>query len=236
MRIVPGGAVVVALVLTAAAAHAERPRIAVTPLDGAAASAVVRERMTRSMSEGLAASGATIVPVTSATPPSDVDYVFRGSLDVAGRTYDWRIEMLDGKSGALLQLRTDRCEICTEDEALEMAGVSASTLKAHVSKANEPAQVRVDLGHASAPTAAGLVSVPLEPARSHRSLGWVGVGAGVVAAAAGVYLLSIDGQGTCSGGMVQCERVRDTKVGGWVSIAGGAAALTLGVLLLSGTF
>jgi hypothetical protein len=223
--------VAVLLTLAGAKVRAESPRIAVKAIDGAADTAALRERMTRSMSEGLAASGAVVV---SAVPvPASVDYFFQGVLTVAGRTYDWRIELLDGKSGAPLEARADRCEICTEDEALEMAGISASTLKVQLFKARTtPARPGLE-----PPAATTLVSAaPAATAGGHRSLGWVGVGAGVVAAAAGAWLLAIDGSGTCGRDGAQCPNVRDTKAAGWGAIAGGAAALTVGLLVLTGTF
>ena len=42
--------------------------------------------------------------------------------------------MLDGQSGAVLAQRENRCEICTDAEALEIANAAASALKAQALK------------------------------------------------------------------------------------------------------
>jgi len=64
--------------------------------------------------------------------PSGPAFVLRGSVEAEGRSYTFRLEMVDGKSAAVLANREDRCEICTEAEALETANTAASTLKSRV--------------------------------------------------------------------------------------------------------
>jgi hypothetical protein len=224
----------VALVLAVAGAplaRAERPPITVAPLEGAPATADVRERMTRAMSEGLASAGADVVPAASGR----AECALRGKLEISAQNYDWAIDLRDIKAGTVLQSRADRCEGCSENEALEMAGVSAAALAAQLFAERDGVrrQVRLDAPPA---TEATLFAVPPAPRRPHAALGWVGIGTGVVAAAAGAWLLSIDGDGTCGRSPAQCENVRDTKAGGWAAIAGGAAAVTVGALMVAGTF
>jgi hypothetical protein len=251
-----------ALALSSAAARAERPRIAVMEMAGSKMTPDLRERMTHSVDEGLLASGADVVdgmPAAATGPggaPCDgngcveavakatvAGYVLRGTLEIDGRTYELRLEMLDGKTGVLIESREDRCEICTEGEALEMAGVSASALKVQVFK-KKPPVAAPDV----APTAPIAVPTPathLEVASpssapvasGHRQLGWIGVAAGVVAVVVGVWLISIDGDPTCGASSgVQCQELRSTKGGGIASIVGGAALGGAGALVLTGKF
>ena len=266
-------AALVALSLPALQARAERPRIAVMEVAGAKVSPDLRERMTHAVHEGLLASGADVVDgmpaaatgpggapcegngcVTAVAKATYAAYVARGTLEIDGRTYELRLEMLDGKGGELIESREDRCEICTESEALEMAGVSASALKVQVFKkkaaaaaaasaaivappvlvATPPGSAKVD---ASLPP--GVVSGPAVRVTSedHRELGWIGVGVGAFAGLVGWRLIAVDGEGTCSDGAgVQCRRLYATKGWGIASIAAGAVAVAAGVLVLTGKF
>ncbi|HVX96116.1 MAG TPA: hypothetical protein VHK47_14490 [Polyangia bacterium] len=272
-------AALLALTLGSATARAERPRIAIMELGGAKATPDLRERMTRSVHEGLLASGADVVDgmpvaatgpggapcqgngcVTAVAKATVAAYVVRGTLEVDGRTYELRLEMLDGKTGDLLESREDRCEICTEGEALEMAGVSASALKVQTFKKRAGGGDAVAVG----------VAVPLPPAKTvivaappgsgvaegsmhagpngvsdeaHRELGWIGVGVGLFAGFVGGELIAHDGDPTCSGGFVdtdpmhrQCAHAYSTTGWGVASIVGGALAVAAGVLVLTGKF
>jgi hypothetical protein len=263
-----------AVTLGAATARAERPRIAIMELGGTKATPDLRERMTRAVHEGLLASGADVVdgmPV-AATGPGGAPcqgngcvtavakatlsaYVLRGTLEVDGRTYELRLEMLDGKTGDLVESREDRCEICTEGEALEMAGVSASALKVQTFKkrgvagapgdtaivAVAPGPVKTEIvaeppgsGIAIGGPHAGPTGVRGE---SHRELGWIGVGVGVFAGFVGARLIAIDGDGTCDGPAGnQCPHLYSTKGWGITSVVGGALAIAAGVLVLTGKF
>jgi hypothetical protein len=268
-------ATLVALTLAAAVARAERPRIAVMEVSGPKAAPDLRERVTHAVHEGLLASGADVVDgmpaaatgpggapcegngcVTAVAKATVSGYVVRGTLEVDGRTYGLRLEMLDGRTGDLIDSREDRCEICTEGEALEMAGVSASALKVQVFK-KKVAVAPLEAGPAPAPpqSTAPPAAVAAPPPGSssveassrvvsgakvttdeHRELGWIGVGVGAFAGFAAWNLLSRDGTGTCSDTVNQCPRVYDTKGWGIASIIGGAAAVAAGVLVLTGKF
>ena len=260
-------AALTAVALSPAVARAERPRIAVMEVAGAKVAPDLRDRMTHSVHEGLLASGADVVDgmpaaatgpggapcdgngcVTAVAKATVAAYVVRGMLEIDGRTYELRLEMLDGKSGDLIESREDRCEICTEGEALEMAGVSASALKVQVFK--KKAALAAVAGAVAAPAtpvpaAPGAARVETSappgngPATSeeHRELGWIGVGAGAIAGLLGWYLVEADGKGTCSQGAgVQCQRVYATTGWGITSLAGGALAVAAGVLVLTGRF
>jgi hypothetical protein len=258
------GLAVVALAvvaLSSAVARAERPRVAVMEVSGTKLAPDLRERITRAVHEGLIASGADVVHgmPAAATGPGGAPcegsgcvaevakatlagYVVRGTMEVVGRTYELRLEMLEGKTGALLDSREDRCEICTEGEALEMAGVSASALKVQVFKkqaaATQAAAAPKVEAAVPAPAAAPQAIATSEPpaqASNHRAYGWIGVGVGVAAGVLGGYLIAIDGEGDC-GGTVTCMNNYATKGYGIASLAGGALALAAGILVLSGTF
>jgi hypothetical protein len=274
MKIRWAAAALVALCLPAWKARAERPRIAVMEMAGAKVSPDLRERMTHAVHEGLLASGADVVDgmpaaatgpggapcdgngcVTAVAKATYAAYVVRGTLEIDGRTYELRLEMLDGKGGELIESREDRCEICTESEALEMAGVSASTLKVQVFKKKAAAAASAEAAAASAPPVLvatppgsakvgaslppGVVSGPAVRVTSeeHRELGWIGVGVGAFAGVVGWRLIALDGRGTCSDGKgVECPHLYGTKGGGIASIAVGALAVAAGVLVLTGKF
>jgi hypothetical protein len=271
-------AALAALTLPAAVARADRPRIAVMEMGGGKVAPDLRQRMTRAVHEGLLASGADVVDgmpaaatgpggapcegngcVTAVAKATLAAYVVRGTLEIDGRTYELRLEMLDGKSGDLIDSREDRCEICTEGEALEMAGVSASALKVQAFKkkpggasaeAPPPLAPKTVLeaappGSASVEASSRVVSGPSPKLTSdeHRELGWIGVGVGAFAGFVSWKLFSIDGDATCSGGHVnnnpddpQCQHAYATKGWGVVTAVGGALAVAAGVLVLSGKF
>jgi len=139
------------------AARAERPKILVLPVAGKAADAGFRERVAQALSEGLIASGGEVVaqpsgaaalPAEGCTTPACLSgaaratgamFLLRASVDEAGRSYTFKLEMLDGQSGAVLAERENRCEICTDAEALEIANAAASALKAQAMKKPPPA-------------------------------------------------------------------------------------------------
>jgi hypothetical protein len=120
-------------------ARAERPRVVVVPIGGEQVEAALRTRVTQALSQGLKDSGVEVVPSPADTSPTatateiagaaGATFLMRGTVEAEGRSYTFRLEMVDGKSGSVVASREDRCEICTEAEALETANTSASTLK-----------------------------------------------------------------------------------------------------------
>ena len=118
--------VLVAVLCAPVAARAQRATVAIAPVTGDRMSADLRSRVAKSLADGVVSAGADVAPSGMAA------YVLRGTLEVEGRSYALRLEMLDGKTGSVLATREDRCEICTESEAFETANTAASTLKALV--------------------------------------------------------------------------------------------------------
>jgi len=145
------GAVMAALFCAAAgprAAQAERPKILVLPVVGKGADPTLRQRVTQAIGEGLMASGSEVVApagvagavptaescntaacLSAAARASGAAYLLRAIVEEEGRSYTFKLEMLDGQSGAVLAQRENRCEICTDAEALETANTAASALK-----------------------------------------------------------------------------------------------------------
>jgi len=145
------GAVMAALLCAAAApraAHAERPKILVLPVVGKGADPTLRQRVTQAIGEGLMASGSEVVApagvagaaptaescntatcLSAAARASGAAYLLRAIVEEEGRSYTFKLEMLDGQSGAVIAQRENRCEICTDAEALETANTAASALK-----------------------------------------------------------------------------------------------------------
>ena len=146
------GALGLALLCAASAARAERPKVLVLPVAGKAADANFRQRLAQALSEGVIASGGEVVPLptgAAALPPEGCStpaclsgaaratgaaFLLRAAVDEEGRSYSFKLEMLDGLSGAVLAQRENRCEICTDGEALEIANAAASALKAQALK------------------------------------------------------------------------------------------------------
>jgi hypothetical protein len=144
--------VVMAAVIFAAvaprAANAERPKILVLPVVGKGSDPTLRQRVTQAIGEGLMASGSEVVApagvagaaptaelcntatcLSSAARASGAAYLLRAIVEEEGRSYIFKLEMIDGQSGAVIVQRENRCEICTDAEALETANTAASALK-----------------------------------------------------------------------------------------------------------
>jgi hypothetical protein len=225
----------------AGAARADRPQVSVAPVDGDRASLELRQRMGQALAEGLIASGADVAP-----PAVEAPYVLRGKLEVEGRSYVFRLEMVDRKSGGVVASREDRCEICTEAEAFETANTAASTLKAAVFKRGSTAQAGggpatssvVTAAAPSAPTSTPAPPVVVEakaaPASGARhAFGWAAIVGGVASAGVGAYLFGIDGSGTCDAvGEMRCPRQYDTRWGGIGLVGLGVALVGAGVVAL----
>lgn len=238
-------------------ALADPPRVAVAPVAGEHASPEVKDRVGRSLAEGLLASGADV-----AASPADAPYILRGRVEVDGRSYTLHLEMLDRRTGMIVASREDRCEICTEGEAFETASAAASTLKAQVFKrqggaasagGSAPSANRTSAG---VPPAAGPTGLPAPPPAAaspsvsggplnvelrrtppapaaHRAFGWASVAAGVASAGVGAVLVGVDGRVTCNGPDT-CPDVYQTRWGGVALIGAGVVAVGAGLLALFG--
>ena len=181
-------------------------------------------------------------------------YLMRGSVDTMGRSYTVHLEIIDGTTGTVIGVREDRCEICTENEAYETASMTASALKAEVVKrpsvvVGGPAPGKIAITDVTYPPASGtagttIVTTGGGPARGEesqphmRGWGWATIGAGAAALAAGIFLVSIDGQYNCTQTSKDdlCPRYYTTRGYGITLITGGALAAVLGTTLLVGRF
>jgi hypothetical protein len=269
--------------LAVASAQAAKPRVAVVPMVGEQLGVDVRSKLDAAVAGGLAASGAEVVDGvdtakrirakglggcdTSTCRIAIADatgarYLIRGSVEIMGRSYSVRLEMVDGATGGVVGIREDRCEICTEAEVYETASLTASALKAEIWK--RAAAPRGEGGDPGAPSTTGgkavaLTAPPAAPAREVPGLvspgpgaapggqgqptrvlpvlSWIGVGAGVAAIAAGYYLVSINHDLTCDHGPgVNCEFRYKTRTSGIALMGGGALVAAIGATLLIGRF
>ena len=147
------GALGAALLLAGGGARAaERPKILVLPVSGKAADAGFRQRVGEALSEGLIASGGEVVAPPSAPPhcrqtaaphrrawrPRRARRARRSFCahrcrrkGVATRSSS---RCSTGSPALELAQRENRCEICTDAEALEIANAAASALKAQAMK------------------------------------------------------------------------------------------------------
>jgi hypothetical protein len=231
----------------AVARAAPGPTIAVAPVTGDRATTDLRSRVAKSLTDGLVAAGAAVAPLGAG------DFVLRGTLEVEGRSYALRLEMLDARSGSVLATREDRCEICTEDEALETWNTAASTLKARVIKRPEVAQAPPPPAPPPAPAVVPLLPTPPplvespeatvqvaagEPARHpHRALGWAAVVAGAIGIGAGTTGILLEGTATgeCPLPGAACSKEYDGNLPwGIASVAAGVALVGAGVLAVLG--
>jgi hypothetical protein len=263
------------LLLAGGAARAERPKILVLPVTGKAADAAFRARVAEALSEGLIASGGEVVakpsgpaalPAEGCTTPACLSgaaratgaaYLLRAAVEEEGRSYTFKLEMLDGQSGAVLAQRENRCEICTDAEALEIANAAASALKAQALKKSggvpppgptvtpvaAPEQLAASPAHVPAPTT-GASATPgselatgsaNERSSTRTAMSWVSVGIGVAAIAAGSVLMYINDRGTCTLVDMQenCRNQYQTKTGGIALLGAGVLIGVTGVWSLA---
>jgi hypothetical protein len=242
--LVVAGVVVAAPVV----ARAAPPTIAVAPVTGDRATADLRARVAKSLADGLVAAGAGVAPLGAGA------LVLRGTLEVEGRSYALRLEILDARSGSVLATREDRCEICTEAEALETWNTATSTLTARVTKRPEVAQAPPPPPPPPPPTVVPLLSAPPPAAEvppegtlqvsaagpaphRHRALGWAAVVAGAIGIGAGTTGILLEGSGTgdCPRAGAACSKEFDGNLPwGIASVAAGVALVSAGVLAVLG--
>ncbi|HEX3698177.1 MAG TPA: hypothetical protein VH374_22590 [Polyangia bacterium] len=259
--------VVAGSLLAAPPAHAAKPRIAIIGLTMGDVTAEVRIKMNAAIVGGLIASGAEVADSTAtgramaergmvacdtATclieigKASGAAFVLRGSMEMTGRSYVIRLEMIDAATATVIDTREDRCEICTENEASETASVSASALKAQVFRRRtppaRPSVVAASPSPAPEPSPRGQVepllidtppaspspaevAKPLGPPSSSHALAWTAGAVALAAIAAGLTLITVDN----SGG-------HKTMTSGLVVSGLGLAAAAASVLAYTGHF
>jgi len=260
------------LLATRAAASPERPRerAAVAAIDlGPDTPAYLREMAASQIAAGLAAAGYEVVPaaevearltgeLASCREGACVRAVgealgVRSLVFVAmeGKDDNTTIAMRlhDGSTGEREAEVADVCDLCGEAELSERLGIIASALRARSLEARE----RKAKLAAIAPTPAAAPPAPARAAPRSLVPGIAAGAAGAAAVAAGVYLIAIDGRGTCDRGdervypapgavirypdpsnhdVFVCRDVYRTQAVGFASAGLGVAALAAGVLLI----
>jgi hypothetical protein len=261
-----------AVLAVAGPARAAKPRIAVIGLSMGDVTAEVRVKINAAVAGGLGASGADVVDsaatgramaergmiacdtatcLTEIGRATGAAYLMRGAMEMTGRSYIIRLEMIDASTATVVDSREDRCEICTENEAYETASVSASALKAQVFKWRAPvARAPQVTGAAPVPggddtALVGLTTAPdgtpinrpLPPRRS-RAVLWTAAGVAAASIAVGVTLIAIDGRGTCTPREPedQCKELYRTQAGGLALTGLGLVAAVAGALVYTGRF
>ncbi|HEY2902864.1 MAG TPA: hypothetical protein VGL59_19940 [Polyangia bacterium] len=257
--------VVAGSLLAAAPARAAKPRIAIIGLTMGDVTAEVRIKMNAAIVGGLIASGAEVADSTAtgramaergmvacdtATclieigKASAAAFVLRGSMEMTGRSYVIRLEMIDAATATVIDTREDRCEICTENEAYETASVSASALKAQVfrrrqlpsrapvvaapspeSSSSSRGFVEPLLVDSPSPPPAAEIAKPVERSSPSHALAWTAGGVALAAIAAGLTLITVDNSGS-----------HKTMTSGLVVSGLGLAAAAASVLAYTGHF
>jgi hypothetical protein len=159
-----------------------------------------------------------------------------------------RVEMYDTRTGRPLVSDGQTCDICPFPAFVKALGERASAV---CTRAFADGPAELDPAPASAQPAPPPLPRAPAPARSYatwrdrpprpaavatgggarRVLSGMGVGLGVLGVAAGVYLVTLDGQPACSDGQSPCPFRRDTRrVGGATAAAGAVVALVSGLL------
>jgi hypothetical protein len=136
------------------AATGERQRVAVVKLsfEGGVPEAA-REQFAHRLAEGLAAAHFMVVPravvqerlaaagigdcrgghcLERAGAALDVAFLVVGTVAEHDKTYEITLELVNGRSGALIGTNRERCEICGIEEATEKVGLAASALRARL--------------------------------------------------------------------------------------------------------
>ena len=145
-------------------------------------------------------------------------YVVRSAVSVAGSTYQLRVEMLDPRTSKVIEAREEACEICTDAEAAEALGMTASALKAAVVKRNPDSTSVGGAGVARTPALAVPVSaVPAAPPPS--SGAGTGAGAEIPGVVAGKQDSDVSGSGVPTGVS-------------WALVGAGAVAVVAGIVLV----
>ena len=265
---------VVAIVLVFAqdviAEPAPRERAAVVAIDlGPNVPPYVRAKATTQIEEGLATSGYVVLPTSEVGPrlagalaicregacvrsvvqALGVDAAVFVSITRKDESSVITMRLYDAESAQRTAEVHDVCDLCGESELIDRLGVAASALHA---QAIEGRERRARLAAQSKPVE--IAPPPPHPEES-RSLvpGLVTAATGAVALGVGIYLIAIDGRGTCTAGdqpvypapgavirypdpadpgTFICRDIYKTKTLGIVGAGVGLAAVALGVTLV----
>jgi hypothetical protein len=197
----------------------ERATVAAVDL-GPTVPTYVTAKATSQIEEGLAAAGYEIVPLAAARPLSDELARCRegacvvqvgAALAVQAVVYATIVGQNDNAviTMRLFDASTARqeaevrevCELCGESELAERLGVAASVLRARAAEARER-RIKLTAGGPQRDSALPPPPPPPPPLPAERSLvpGLAISVASLGVIAGGIYLLAIDGDGTCSPG------------------------------------
>jgi hypothetical protein len=245
--------VVVLVVLESAAPAQPHQRAALAALDLATDTPpYLRARATTQIEQGLAATGYDVIPTVRLPDTlahcrsSDcmrevgralgVQAILVASVTPRGESSVIALRLFDGETGRQLAELSEVCDLCGESELIEHLGIATSAVRARAADA-PAANVRKPPVIESSSIVPGIV---------------VG-SAGAAVIATGVYLVAIDGHGTCNAGdtpvypdpnavirypdpanhdVFVCRDVYKTQPLGIVGISVGAAAVVLGAVLV----
>jgi len=128
---------VVRLAFTGAVAEAARELFAQRLVEGlavaeflVASGAPVAQRLTASGVDPLACVDETCY--RRAAPALGVAYLVTGAVGERQKTYDITLELVNGRTGAVIGTHRARCEICGVEEAGEKMGLAASALRSRL--------------------------------------------------------------------------------------------------------
>lgn len=153
--------------------------------------------------------------LTALRVASGVPLVLVARIQGEGSSYSFVITLVDTKTGLLTAQVAQTCPVCTVDEAIMTATLATITL---LSGGDEAVVSPGDTGDSGASLVSGSTT-PTKPAKSNKALrttGWIFLGVGMAAAAAGAYLFEMEDE-------------RDLGIAG---AAAGTGLLTGGVTML----
>lgn len=260
--------------LAAGAAAAEPERTAVVALDvDPKLPEYLRAKARGQIEHGLASTGYTVVPGSEVEKlPRSLAACREGAClprvgailhaamlviaTISGKDESTIVELriFDGATADLIATVREVCDLCGIAELEERVSIAASLLRSRVEVVH--ARREADAEQARRFEVARRVANPVTAHETRRVLSIPGVSVaaiGSVAAGVGVYLLAIDGRGTCEPGdqsefpdpgavirypdpsdrsVYLCKNRYDTKLTGTITLSAGVAALALGAVLI----
>lgn len=224
-----------------------QPRAALVALDLAAdAPPYLRARATKQIEQGLAATGYDVIPalrlpddlarcrstdcMREVGRALDVQAILVAKVTPRGESSVIVLRMFDGATGRQLAELSEVCDLCGETELIEHLGIATSAVRARAAEAREHP----------------VVSSSIVP-------GVVTGAVGIAVIATGIFLVALDGRGTCHAGetpvypdpnavirypdpanhdVFVCRDLYKTEALGIAGISIGAAAVVLGAVLV----
>ena len=148
------------------------PRLVVAPDPASTSDTAAQSRMMDAAKAGASRMNDAAVSTSSETCPdpscvarvldeTGSDAMVRVRLEVEGRDYTFRVELLDGKSEPLVS--TDRCEVCGLEEVAALVEDSAATLVDRFVRAQAPGSITLNTQPAGAEVLRDGVSLGTTP-------------------------------------------------------------------------